>query len=145
MTPKEARDAQSLLLTGKINCSTWFLSLGQTNEAERTLLQAGLHFAAILLNLEQFKWERQVTVSLKLLPLMFRAMELANRSELATRIVLSVRHHYLSKIGQSEHLSSFLNCQYQVRIYHIVLILNWVFNRSIEIWSQLYDSRMDFY
>ena len=38
--------------------STDFLRPGQTNEAERTLLQAGLHFRAVMLNLEMFRWER---------------------------------------------------------------------------------------
>ncbi|KAH9286684.1 Intraflagellar transport protein 80 -like protein [Echinococcus granulosus] len=87
MASKEAQSAQTLLLAG------------QPKEAERTLLQAGLQFSAVMLNLAQFKWER--------------ALELANKNELSIAIVLSARHHYLSKIGRPENIQSFLNSQHQ--------------------------------
>ncbi|VDM17217.1 unnamed protein product [Hydatigera taeniaeformis] len=87
MPSKEAQSAQTLLLAG------------QPKEAERTLLQAGLHFNAVMINLAQFKWER--------------ALELAGKNEMSTAIVLSTRHHYLSKIGRSESIQLFLTSQQQ--------------------------------
>ncbi|KAL5111883.1 hypothetical protein TcWFU_004006 [Taenia crassiceps] len=84
---KEAQSAKTLLLAG------------QPKEAERTLLQAGLQFSAMMISLSQFKWER--------------ALELASKNELSTAIVLSARHHYLSKIGRSENIQLFLASQHQ--------------------------------
>lgn len=44
-----------------------------------------------------------------------RSLELACKSDLFTAIVLSARHHYLSKMGCPESLQSFLSYQHQVR------------------------------
>ncbi|KAL5961867.1 hypothetical protein TSMEX_010180 [Taenia solium] len=87
MASKEAQNAQTLLLAG------------QPKEAERTLLQADLQFSAMMISLAQFKWER--------------ALELASKNELSIAIVLSARHHYLSKIGRSENIQLFLANQHQ--------------------------------
>ncbi|VDK37428.1 unnamed protein product [Taenia asiatica] len=87
MASKEAQNAQTLLLAG------------QPKEAERTLLQADLQFSAMMISLAQFKWER--------------ALELASKNELSIAIVLSARHHYLSKIGRPENIQLFLASQHQ--------------------------------
>ncbi|KAM7540316.1 hypothetical protein Aperf_G00000020954 [Anoplocephala perfoliata] len=43
---------------GDEKCAQTLLLAGQSKEAERILLQAGLHFSAVMLCLAQFQWER---------------------------------------------------------------------------------------
>ncbi|VDO57926.1 unnamed protein product [Schistosoma margrebowiei] len=62
-------------------------------EAEAILLQNHLYFRAIMLNLHAFKWNR--------------ALELANKYNLAIDIVLSMRHDYLKQLNRVEELHLF--------------------------------------
>ncbi|XP_018650441.1 putative wd40 repeat-containing [Schistosoma mansoni] len=77
----EMRNAEILLLSGEYQ------------EAEAILLQNHLYFRAIMLNLHAFKWNR--------------ALELANKYNLAVDIVLSMRHDYLKQLNRVEELHSF--------------------------------------
>ncbi|KAH8859384.1 Intraflagellar transport protein 80 like [Schistosoma japonicum] len=63
------------------------------SEAEGVLLHNHLYFRAIMLNLHAFKWNR--------------ALELANKHDLAIDIVLSMRHIYLQQMNRAEELDSF--------------------------------------
>ncbi|VDP34138.1 unnamed protein product [Schistosoma mattheei] len=66
---------------------------GEYQEAEAILLQNHLYFRAIMLNLHAFKWNR--------------ALELANKYNLAVDIVLSMRHDYLKQLNRVEELHLF--------------------------------------
>nr|AAW25285.1 SJCHGC07545 protein [Schistosoma japonicum] len=66
---------------------------GEYQEAEGVLLHNHLYFRAIMLNLHAFKWNR--------------ALELANKHDLAIDIVLSMRHIYLQQMNRAEELGSF--------------------------------------
>ncbi|VDP76318.1 unnamed protein product [Echinostoma caproni] len=79
---KELRNAELLLLSG------------EHQDAEGVLLQAGMRFRAIMLNLNSYRWER--------------ALELAVKYDLATDIVLSTRQAYLQQFSCSETLEKYL-------------------------------------
>uniref|UniRef100_A0A0X3PK13 Uncharacterized protein n=2 Tax=Schistocephalus solidus TaxID=70667 RepID=A0A0X3PK13_SCHSO len=74
-----------------------FLLAGQPRNAECVLLQSGLTFSAIMLNLTIYNWER--------------ALELAAKNDVAKSIVLTVRQQYLDNLRRQEFLKEFINCQ----------------------------------
>ncbi|KAA0193464.1 Intraflagellar transport protein 80 [Fasciolopsis buskii] len=79
---KELRTAELLLLSG------------EHQDAEGVLLQAGMRFRAIMLNLNAYRWER--------------ALELSLKYGLASDIVLSSRMAYLQQFESQETLGPFL-------------------------------------
>ncbi|KAL7063408.1 hypothetical protein AAHC03_0440 [Spirometra sp. Aus1] len=74
-----------------------FLLAGQPRNAECVLLQSGLTFSAIMINLTIYNWER--------------ALELAAKNDVAKSIVLTVRQQYLDNLKRQEFLKEFINCQ----------------------------------
>ncbi|CAH8493309.1 unnamed protein product [Schistosoma mattheei] len=86
------RYIKSLPTTEMKNAEILLLS-GEYQEAEAILLQNHLYFRAIMLNLHAFKWNR--------------ALELANKYNLAVDIVLSMRHDYLKQLNRVEELHLF--------------------------------------
>ncbi|CAH8496573.1 unnamed protein product [Schistosoma intercalatum] len=86
------RYIKSLPTTEMKNAEMLLLS-GEYQEAEAILLQNHLYFRAIMLNLHAFKWNR--------------ALELANKYNLAVDIVLSMRHDYLKQLNRVEELHLF--------------------------------------
>lgn len=67
---------------------------GQTHEAEATLLQAGLIYQAIQINIDLFNWER--------------ALELAVKHKTHVDTVLAYRAKFLQKFGRKETNKRFL-------------------------------------
>lgn len=67
---------------------------GQVQEAEATLLQAGLIYQAIQVNIDLFNWER--------------ALELAVKHKTHVDTVLAYRHKFLQKFGRTETNKRFL-------------------------------------
>eukprot|EP01063_Lacrimia_lanifica_P000259 TRINITY_DN10127_c0_g2_i1.p1 TRINITY_DN10127_c0_g2~~TRINITY_DN10127_c0_g2_i1.p1 ORF type:complete len:778 (+),score=341.25 TRINITY_DN10127_c0_g2_i1:60-2393(+) len=65
------------------------------DEAEQILLQAGLHFRAIMMNIDLFNWEQ--------------ALELATTHMTHVDTVLAYRQAHLTSFGKKEHLQSFLS------------------------------------
>ncbi|CAL8086530.1 unnamed protein product [Calicophoron daubneyi] len=79
---KEMRTAEILLFSGEYQ------------DAEGILVQAGLYFRAVMMNLDSYRWER--------------ALDLALKYNVAVDIVLSVRQSYLQQFDRTETLEKFL-------------------------------------
>ncbi|TMS07839.1 Intraflagellar transport protein 80-like protein [Larimichthys crocea] len=67
---------------------------GQVQEAEATLLQAGLIYQAIQVNIDLFNWER--------------ALEMAVKHKTHVDTVLAYRQRFLQKFGRKETNKRFL-------------------------------------
>lgn len=74
---------------------------GHIGDAENILLQAGLHFRAIMLNINTHQWER--------------ALQLAIKFKTHVDTVLAYRMRYIARFGKKEINKLFLQYEKQVK------------------------------